>query len=325
MDIEYLLFLQSFREATGYALDGVMNAITFMGSLYPLLGLCIVVYWCIDKKTGIYAMMSTMLAGFVGLTLKCAFCVYRPWVRDVRIRPVEAAIPAAKGYSFPSGHTLSSVSLYGALAVKCQEKKIRYVPGLLTVLIVLIAFSRNYCEVHTPQDVLVGAVIGLAALLLAGKISAFLEKATLRRQIIFAVVMTVLALLSLVYIALKEYPIDLAADGSILVDPQLMIVDNYSTAGGIIGIVWGLVFERKFADFSTDSLTLSGRFIRLLAGLIGAAVLMLPVGELVKAAAGVSAGHVIKYALVAFYCIGVYPAIMVWMEKGKKASSGHVN
>ena len=59
-------------------------------------------------------------------------------------------------YSFPSGHTLSSV--IGATILTKTDRRFGYAAIPLAVL---LAFSRLYLFVHFPSDVLAGAVLGL--------------------------------------------------------------------------------------------------------------------------------------------------------------------
>ena len=56
-------------------------------------------------------------------------------------------------YSFPSGHTLSSV--IGATILTKTDRRFGY------AAIPLIAFSRLYLYVHFPSDVLAAAVLGV--------------------------------------------------------------------------------------------------------------------------------------------------------------------
>ena len=66
-------------------------------------------------------------------------------------------IAMPKDYSFPSGHTLSSVI---AAAILTQTDR-RF--GLAAIpLAALIALSRLYLFVHFPSDVLAAAALGLA-------------------------------------------------------------------------------------------------------------------------------------------------------------------
>ncbi len=66
-------------------------------------------------------------------------------------------IAMPKDYSFPSGHTLSSV--IGATVLTKTDRRFGY--GAIP-LAALIAFSRLYLYVHFPSDVLAGAALGAA-------------------------------------------------------------------------------------------------------------------------------------------------------------------
>ena len=59
-------------------------------------------------------------------------------------------------YSFPSGHTLSSV--IGATILTKTDRRFGYAAIPLAAL---IAFSRLYLYVHFPSDILAGAILGV--------------------------------------------------------------------------------------------------------------------------------------------------------------------
>ena len=59
-------------------------------------------------------------------------------------------------YSFPSGHTLSSV--IGATILTKTDRRFGYAAIPLAAL---ITFSRLYLYVHFPSDVLAAAVLGV--------------------------------------------------------------------------------------------------------------------------------------------------------------------
>jgi undecaprenyl-diphosphatase len=87
----------------------------------------------------------------------------------------------AMSSSFPSGHAMSSVIVYGTvayLAARLQRNARSRVLTLVAaaVIIVLICVSRIYLGVHYPSDVAAGIVIGLAW---AGFCMAVLEAAQL--------------------------------------------------------------------------------------------------------------------------------------------------
>ena len=113
MDIEYLLYLQQFRETVGSILTPLMNAVTKLSAGFLPIAMMCMIYWAFDRKAG-----RKILAGlggglFINGFLKLTFCVYRPWIRDTRILPYGDSKTAATGYSFPSGHTTRATAMFG--------------------------------------------------------------------------------------------------------------------------------------------------------------------------------------------------------------------
>ncbi len=153
--MEFLYFLEGIRTPI---LTAFMGAITYLGDEMIFLALAMIFLWCVDKHEGYYLLALAFLGTQINQLLKVVCKVPRPWVRDPNFKAVESAIPAATGYSFPSGHTQNSVGTFGGLALWNKQKWIR-IPAI--VLCILIPFSRMYLGVHTPADVLTSAVIAL--------------------------------------------------------------------------------------------------------------------------------------------------------------------
>ena len=155
MDMEYLLLLQNFREGTNNALTPLMMQISeFVIGIVPLLVVAMV-YWVFSKKAGAWILLNVSGTYWLNGILKLTACVYRPWIRDSRVIPAEAAFASATGYSFPSGHSTFATAYYGCGAVCCwKQRKTRALSVVMVLLLAATMFSRNYLGVHTPQDVL---------------------------------------------------------------------------------------------------------------------------------------------------------------------------
>ncbi|MEO6637159.1 MAG: phosphatase PAP2 family protein [Ginsengibacter sp.] len=98
-----------------------------------------------------------------------------------RDRPLTPLLDKAKGYSFPSGHALMSVTFYGLLIlIVWQSSRPLWVKWLLSVslflLIIVIGTSRVYLRVHYASDVLAGFSIGLMWLVFSIWILGRIEK-----------------------------------------------------------------------------------------------------------------------------------------------------
>ena len=77
----------------------------------------------------------------------------------------------AIGYSFPSGHAMGSIILYGFIVYLIMRSELpRAAKGGLSFLLILlaslIALSRVYLSAHYPSDVVAGQAGGLAWLMI---------------------------------------------------------------------------------------------------------------------------------------------------------------
>ena len=81
------------------------------------------IYWCLDKKLAEYILVSQGYADLVNGLAKVVACVYRPWILDSRVYPVNEAIPGATGYSFPSGHTTTATTMFAGLVLRGKFSK----------------------------------------------------------------------------------------------------------------------------------------------------------------------------------------------------------
>ena len=240
MDIQYLLFLQELRVATGGVFDEFFNAISKVAvDIMPFLPFLI--FWCVSRKWGYRFLFTLGLGELVNGLVKLTVCAYRPWIRSELIEPAGDSKVAATGYSFPSGHTMSGTSTYGT-TFAWQRKKRRYLAVFCAVMIALTGFSRNFLGVHTPQDVIVGFTEAVLMILLVGAAQRKLDGD--ERKLDILTVLGVLAVIgSLLYITNKPYPMDYV-DGKLLVDPQKMMNDSFKACGAFLGPLLGSYWER---------------------------------------------------------------------------------
>ena len=327
MDLNYLLLLQNFREATGGVLNTFFEYITKLGETSILLLPLGIIYWGIDKRKGIFVMFTLFINRIINGFVKITACAYRPWIRDSRITPVPEAKADATGYSFPSGHTANAVSVWGGLSMNIEgsPRCPKFIRIILWVLVLLIAFSRNYLGVHTPQDVIVALVIGIAVLILTAKLMPLIDKKP-KADIYVALGGTALCLLLILYAALKSYPVDYAADGSVIVEGSKMAVDSYKNAGMGIGFFIGWLIERRLIKFSTENSPVVN-IIRAVFCVFTYTMFDNFSGNAASALTGLGLGSGLSKALVQFalifYFVAIGPAIVKLFEnifqKTKKA------
>lgn len=88
-----------------------------------------------------------------------------------RERPLVVKLIEQGGYSYPSGHAMISLSIYGFLLYlvfkKINNKFIKYsIGGLLLILILSVGVSRIYLGVHYASDIIGGYLLALIELIL---------------------------------------------------------------------------------------------------------------------------------------------------------------
>ena len=205
MDINILLSLQEFRNGAGGILTDFLAKMTFLGELNSALVIMALIYWCVSKELGSYLLMGWSGNRLVNGALKVTVCAYRPWIRDARILPYGNSISTATGYSFPSGHTMNGATVFGGGAMRKE------LPGILRIvlglILALIAFSRLFLGVHTPQDVLVGAGAGLLVMWLTLKLMRWVDSHPEKDRLVVCIG-TMLGLAVALYAAFKSYPAD---------------------------------------------------------------------------------------------------------------------
>ena len=313
MDIQYLLFLQNFRNSINDALTPFMEWLSMFAVTY-LVMFAVFQYWSMDKKDGLFTLLSFYICLFLNPLIKLTDCVYRPWIRDARILPAGDAISTATGYSFPSGHTSTAFPLAGGCAVNAWKSKgWKWLAVLFVLYALLTGFSRNYLGVHTPQDVCVGILISLVSLFAAAKIISYLEK-TPEKENFFLLAGFILCWLAILYFTLKPYPMDYTADGKLLVDPQKMMNDGYGDVGKLMGFIIARFVEKTWIKFKPLNNGWKGVVICLL-GLIPMALLNEFFKPLLVSICGPHWGKLFFSIVYAFYYIAFFPLVLKIISK----------
>ncbi len=310
MDINILLALQDFRNGAGAFLASFLSKMTFLGELNTAMVIMAIIYWCVSKSFGSFLLMGWSGNRIVNGLLKVTFCVYRPWIRDARIVPYGDSMTTATGYSFPSGHSMNAASVYGGGAVRKElPRTLRIVLG---TILALVAFSRIYLGVHTPQDILVGAGAGLMVMWLTAKLLQWIE-AHPRKDVTVMCIGIAIAALVAVFAAVKAYPADYDAAGKLLVDGKKMANDTYKGVGWCIGFLVGWVLERRWIGFSTD-VSMVTRVTRLTTGLLGFYAVSLILMPLVKDWLPGTGGTILSCFIQMFYVSYIVPFFIKRLE-----------
>ena len=140
----------------------IFRIFTFLGDFYIPLLIIVCIFTFIKNKYYFYILTCGYVFSGV-LTYFIKYIVLRP-------RPLEALISIPSSYSFPSGHTMTSLVFYCLLCYLLTIKssnKIKLISFIFaTTIVCLIAYSRIYLGVHYFSDVLGGYLIGIPCLMM---------------------------------------------------------------------------------------------------------------------------------------------------------------
>lgn len=143
------------QSVQGPALTVVAVALSLLGAAPGSFLVASFAFWFLWKRRrldGGILVVLMMGATVLVVALKSFFRVDRP-------SEVLSTLPAA-GYSFPSGHALIAICLYGYLAYLALESRAWGLAFVLAAMVIAIDWSRLYLLVHWPSDVLAGSLVG---------------------------------------------------------------------------------------------------------------------------------------------------------------------
>lgn len=150
---------------TNTFLDNMYKVFTFLAStvfvIVACLAILVISVFMKKKKMGAVIFGSVVISTVVNNVIKLIFRRPRPEVRRLVVE---------KSFSFPSGHTMAAVTLYGILIFFVMRSKLNKtakiaISVVLGLLPICVAVSRIYLGAHFASDV-IGAAITSTALLL---------------------------------------------------------------------------------------------------------------------------------------------------------------
>ena len=303
--MQFLYLLEKIRMP---GLNEFMLTITHLGEETAFLVLALIVFWCVDKYRGYFVLGVGLMGTVLSQFLKLLFRVPRPWVLDENFSILEEARAEAGGYSFPSGHTQTAVGTFGSIAASTKRKTVAIV---CIVLAVLVGFSRMYVGVHTPADVLVGAL--LSVVLIAVLYPFMLGKCKKGLPVVFWAMLAV-SIGFLLYVELLPSPETL--------DPhnyESALKNAYTLLGCCAGVLVVYYADEKKLNFQTKAVWWA-QILKVVLGL--GAVLAVKEGlrsPLEALFAGHLAARAVRYFLIVVVAGIVWPLSFRWFGKlGRK-------
>jgi membrane-associated phospholipid phosphatase len=287
--MEFLHFLAQFRTPS---LTFLFRLFTYLGEEIITITVICFLYWCYDKQLARKVCVAYFASGLLVQSLKLTFCIPRPWILDSTFEPSESMLHSATGYSFPSGHTQSSSSLFGSFAFAAKKSWLRI---LSVILIIGVAFSRMFLGYHTLKDVLVSMGISLFIVFLVNQVVDISTYESKKTAISLAIFSTTILIYTL---TLKNLP---NAD-------LTQFHDGFKAIGAGLGFALGWYVEPLYINFDEKKGSRLVQVLKLSAGLVIA--VFLKSGLKVILGTSLTADTIRYFILVCFIMI-LYPIIIM--------------
>ena len=292
-------------------LDSFFSVVTHLGEETFFIVLGIIFFWCIDKKEGYYILSVGFIGTIINQFLKLLFRIPRPWVRDKNFTIVESARSEATGYSFPSGHTQSSVGVFGSIA---RYEKAKWLRIICIAICVLVPLSRLYLGVHTPADVGVSLIISLV---LVFGLFPFIQNCfedTNKMRILF-MGMIMLSALYCVFVNSYNFPKDTDVDNLIHGE-----ANAFKLLGCTLGVWIGFEVDRKYINFETKGNFLC-QVLKFVVGLIPTLAIKEGLKYPFDLLFGVSyIADGVRYLILVVFVVCVWPLTFSWFRKITKSN-----
>ena len=305
--MEFLYFLEGLRNPI---CDAFFSLITLLGEETAFMAVAIIVFWCFSKFQGYFLLITGFIGTVVNQFLKMIFRIPRPWVKDSNFTIVESAKEAASGYSFPSGHTQSSVTLFGGVARANKNKTLRII---MIAICVLVPLSRMYLGVHTPLDVVVSIAVSL--LLIFGGYKVF-ELASKSDKVMYIILgaLTLLVIAFIVFVYAYPFPQEVYSEANIH-NLESARKNAYTMLGCVAGLWVIYPIEKKYVKFEVNAVW----WAQILKVIIGLAIIILIKEVLRYPIDFVFNGHLIarsiRYFLIVVTAGVIYPLTFKWFSK----------
>lgn len=289
----------------GSAGTALAKVFSFIGGETMSLLLLIIMLFCYKKAAGKRVALTVLTASMWFPMIKNIVLRVRPYMAHRESVEVLQVVEAdadpmdiiQQGFSFPSGHGATAVSLFGSIG---RELRKRWMWTLAIVMPLLIGLSRIAVGVHYPTDVLAGWAVGLAAIGFNMLLVKYVKKEWVRYVILLA-----LTVPGIFWCTSRDY---------------------FTALGLLIAAAVAFPYEEKYVKFQ-DTRNVWAMILRA----AGSFAIYFALNTLLKMPfskewldSGELAANLVRtarYAVILFVIIGVYPRVFPVFEKVGKSNS----
>jgi len=297
-EVAFMEAIQAHMGSFGVKLASLLSTLGEDMVLVLILGFT---YWCWNKQAGKGIGLNIMMGVVFNPLAKNIALRRRPYMDNPGIKclkPVDSEASIydiqAQGFSFPSGHSTNSAIAYGSLAYFFRNNVMKIIGILLPLL---VGISRFCVGVHYPTDVICGWALGTVIIFLMP----WLQKKVPNKLVLYPVLF-IISCAGCFYCTTNDY---------------------YTGLGMMLGFFIGDIFEERCVKFENTRVWWRCVLRVILGGAIFFALntaLKLPFPESLLES-GTAASFLIRtlrYAVVMFVEVGVYPLLFRILDKKEK-------
>jgi len=146
------------RDAVSAEYADLVVFVTELGGTTALMLLLAMLFWWSNRRRSALVISYAVAGLALMLSLKTLFAFPRP-PADAMLVPLEGE---RGGYGFPSGHAFAAAVVYGGLVSAYDRTRDARALLAAGTLVALVSLSRVVLGVHYLGDVIVGAILGVA-------------------------------------------------------------------------------------------------------------------------------------------------------------------
>lgn len=211
--------------------------------IVSIIFILMLIYWCFSKEKGKMIAFNAFSVMCLNGVLKAFINRKRPFEVEGKeyLRKLTLEQDGASGSSFPSGHTMNSVGVYGSVINFYHDKKHILLDIVLIFIAFLVGISRIYLGVHFFTDVFFGMLYAIILVIVFSRIQSLFKN-----KIILLYLITLIVFLPFCFLKNAER--------------------TYMKCYGMLfGFVLSAILEDKFIKFDTNT-SIKNKIIRVLIG-----------------------------------------------------------
>lgn len=185
-DYSILEFFHHLAESAGFILTPISKFLGFIGSLgyvgFLFITAILLLFFQKTRKCGICMILAIAIGALItNLLIKNIVARPRPYNSEIAAFKEwwqYAGAQKVSEFSFPSGHSTSTMAALLALWLAASKKHKAWLAAPCLIFVLAMGASRNYLMVHYPTDVIAGFITGAIAAAIAALTVNFLQKKT---------------------------------------------------------------------------------------------------------------------------------------------------